>query len=122
MLQQVVRTVTARRKFLALREAAIELQAAVRGLLAEEKVHERRLELIAELKEKKTREAAQKRAAAERARATEGEDDDDGIDWGAVDLNQVEQQAAQQQQQQQQQQTVADDDGSGKSFLPACVL
>ena len=125
VLQQVVRTVTARRKFLALREAVIELQAAVRGLLAEEKVHERRLELIAELKEKKTREAAQKRAAAERARAVaagEGEDDDDGIDWGAVDLNQVEQQAAQQQQQQQQQQTVADDDGSGKSFLPACVL
>ena len=101
-LQSVVRTARVRREFRARREAAVGIQALVRGMLARDDVFEIRMDLIAKLKAENSKRIADAKAArvakakqnaaeeaanaakaaaeAELAAAAE-------IDWGAEDLD-----------------------------------
>ena len=101
-LQSVVRTARVRREFRARREAAVGIQALVRGMLARDDVFEIRMDLIAKLKAENAKRVADARAARvakakqnaaeEAAKAAKAAAEAElaaaaEIDWGAEDLD-----------------------------------
>ena len=97
-LQSIVRTARLRREFIARREAAVGIQALVRGMLARDDVFEIRMDLIAKLKAEKAKKIADAKAA--RAAKAKQKADEEAkaaaeaelaaaaeIDWGAEGLD-----------------------------------
>jgi hypothetical protein len=119
VLQSVIRAAELRRKFLARREAALGIQALVRGMLARDDVFEIRMDLIAELKAANAKKVADAKAVKAAAKALKAKEIAEAeakaaaeaelaaaaeIDWGAEGLDDDAFSPTPSQQQQQQQQ------------------